>query len=294
MTVLIGTSFAAGIMILVNAVVARRHRVIQQIGNYSGVTSAKSKGLVEYIFEATQTLFTKERFSPWGTNEQIQVTLIHSGSTESVNAFRRQQFLWCVGSEIGFILWLLLKYSGREYPSPLLIVFCILGCWLSSGWVSLEFLRAKAKQRSRTVDLELPTVLDLIAFSAAAGEPIILAMNRVAATCSGELPDLIRTANQNLTAGSTLAQVFRELRTATSSTGLFRSVHAIELAIEHGTPLAEVLRAQAHESRLTYRQNLMKLAGQKETLMMVPVIFLILPMIVFVALFPGLQALHFN
>ena len=63
------------------------------------------------------------------------------------------------------------------------------------------------------------------------------------------------------------------------------------MAIERGTPISEVLRAQAMDSRNHEARKLMTIAGKKETLMMIPVVFLILPMIVIVALYPGLMAL---
>jgi tight adherence protein C len=64
------------------------------------------------------------------------------------------------------------------------------------------------------------------------------------------------------------------------------------MALERGTPLAEVLRAQAHDSRAEAGRMLLILAGKKETAMMIPVVFLILPVIVAVALYPGLVALN--
>jgi tight adherence protein C len=72
---------------------------------------------------------------------------------------------------------------------------------------------------------------------------------------------------------------------------LGRVTHSLELALERGTPLAQVLRAQASDARAHQVRMLLVLAGHKETSMMIPVVFLILPMIVAVALYPGLIAL---
>ena len=56
--------------------------------------------------------------------------------------------------------------------------------------------------------------------------------------------------------------------------------------------MAEVLRAQARDARAESARALLVLAGKKETAMMIPVVFLILPVIVAVALYPGLVALN--
>ena len=60
---------------------------------------------------------------------------------------------------------------------------------------------------------------------------------------------------------------------------------------ERGTPLAEVLRAQAVDVREVSKRALLEAGGRKEISMMVPVVFLILPVTVLFALFPGLVTL---
>ncbi len=64
------------------------------------------------------------------------------------------------------------------------------------------------------------------------------------------------------------------------------------MAVERGTPLAEVLRAQAQDVRETGRRALMESGGRKEVLMMVPVVFLILPVTVVFAVFPSIATLR--
>ena len=64
------------------------------------------------------------------------------------------------------------------------------------------------------------------------------------------------------------------------------------VAVERGTPLADVLRAQAQDVREQGRRALMESGGRKEVLMMVPVVFLILPVTVVFAAFPSLAVLR--
>jgi len=68
-------------------------------------------------------------------------------------------------------------------------------------------------------------------------------------------------------------------------------VHGLVVAIERGTPLAGVLRAQATDVRESAKRALLEAGGQKELQMMVPVVFLILPVTVLFALYPGLLTL---
>ena len=66
------------------------------------------------------------------------------------------------------------------------------------------------------------------------------------------------------------------------------------VAVERGTPLAEVLRAQAQDVREEGRRAVMEEGGKKEIAMMIPVVFLVLPITVLFALFPGFQFFTFR
>jgi tight adherence protein C len=73
-----------------------------------------------------------------------------------------------------------------------------------------------------------------------------------------------------------------------SVSAVTRFVDGIAVAIERGTPLADVLRAQAADAREVRKRSLMEIGGRKEILMLVPVVFLVLPVTVIFALYPGL------
>ncbi|MDQ1738541.1 MAG: tight adherence protein, partial [Pseudonocardiales bacterium] len=70
-----------------------------------------------------------------------------------------------------------------------------------------------------------------------------------------------------------------------------RFLQGLLVAIERGTPLADVLRAQATDVREFSKRSLLEAGGRKELQMMVPVVFLILPVTVLFALYPGLLTL---
>ena len=70
------------------------------------------------------------------------------------------------------------------------------------------------------------------------------------------------------------------------------AVHIMVIAAERGTPLAEVLRAQAQDVREAGRRAVMEAGGRKEIAMMIPVVFLVLPVTVLFAVFPGFAFLR--
>ena len=66
-------------------------------------------------------------------------------------------------------------------------------------------------------------------------------------------------------------------RRATGLPLVARFAEGIAVAVERGTPLADVLHAQAADVREAGRRELIETAARKEVFMMVPVVFLVLP-----------------
>ncbi|MFT4229177.1 MAG: type II secretion system F family protein, partial [Microbacterium sp.] len=73
---------------------------------------------------------------------------------------------------------------------------------------------------------------------------------------------------------------------------LSRSVDHLVAAIERGAPLAHVLQAQAVDAREDAKRALIEQAGRKEILMLLPLVFLVLPLSVIFAVFPGIFMLR--
>jgi tight adherence protein C len=63
-------------------------------------------------------------------------------------------------------------------------------------------------------------------------------------------------------------------------------------ASERGTPIVDLVQLQAESVRAEAGQLLLAAAGRNETKMLIPTVFLILPITVLFAVFPSLQALR--
>ncbi len=73
-----------------------------------------------------------------------------------------------------------------------------------------------------------------------------------------------------------------------------RFAEGIAVAVERGTPLAIVLHAQAADVREAGRRELIEVAARKEVFMMVPVVFLVLPVTILFAFWPGAIGIGFT
>jgi tight adherence protein C len=161
-----------------------------------------------------------------------------------------------------------------------------------AGLLARDYLLARAvARRSALIELELPTIAELLALAVAAGEGPIGALERVVSLSGGELAGELGRALGDARAGATLLVALQGVANRTAVPAVARFTDGLSVAIERGTPLAEVLRAQAVDAREAGRRSLLEAGGKKEIAMLMPVVFLILPITVLFALYPGVVGL---
>jgi tight adherence protein C len=88
-----------------------------------------------------------------------------------------------------------------------------------------------------------------------------------------------------------VASAFDDLAARSGLPVVSRFAQGVAVAVERGTPLADVLHAQAADVREAGRRELIESAARREVLMMVPVVFLVLPVTVLFAFWPGVVGL---
>jgi tight adherence protein C len=71
-----------------------------------------------------------------------------------------------------------------------------------------------------------------------------------------------------------------------------RFAEGLSVAISRGTPLVDVLAAQAADVREASKRALIETGARKEVVMMVPVVFLLLPTTLLFAFYPGVVGLN--
>jgi tight adherence protein C len=92
--------------------------------------------------------------------------------------------------------------------------------------------------------------------------------------------------------GTPVSQALDALALRSGLPVVARFAEGFAVAIERGTPLADVLHAQAADVREASRRALIETGARKEVLMMVPVVFLVLPVTVVFAFWPGVVGLR--
>ncbi len=224
----------------------------------------------------------------------VRRRLERSGSDLTLEAFSAEQLICGIGGLLTGLAVLALSLLAGSSTSP--IVFLLLAAALAVGGVlgRDRWLTRSVRERERRMLAELPTVAELLALAVAAGEGPLGALERLGRTSDGDLAREIGTTLADIRAGAPLVPALERLAARTGLPELSRFVDGLTVAVERGTPLADVLRAQAADVRESGRRELLAAAGRKEISMMVPVVFLILPVAVVFALFPGFFALHLS
>jgi tight adherence protein C len=227
-----------------------------------------------------------------GGAPSVRRRLARSGGHLTLEAFRVEQVLYgAIGLGFGLLLALLAALRGaHRSPVALLVlalVFAVFGVMVRD-----HLLTRQVRRREARMVAEFPTIAEMLALAVGAGESPVSALERVSRIAGGELAVELRRVLADSRAGGTLVSALEALADRTSLPAVIRFVDGMAIAVERGTPLADVLRAQAADAREEGRRALLEAGGRKEIAMLVPVVFFVLPVTVVFALFPGFYGLR--
>jgi len=226
-----------------------------------------------------------------GGDDGIARRLRQAGSAGDVHGFRSRQLTWAiVGIAAGVGAAAVLARSTAA--SGLLLGGIVVLCGAAGLIAPEQLLTRAAKSRQARIATELPTVLEFLTLSLSAGESILDSLRRVARTGTGELAREIGRVVADVNTGMALPAALLRCSSTVALPALTRTIDQLVGALERGTPLADVLRAHAQESRDDAKRQLLEAAGRKEVAMLVPLVFLILPVTIAFAIFPGLLVLQ--
>ena len=223
----------------------------------------------------------------------VQDRLRRAGSSQSLSAFRAEQLLWSLAGVTAMSALTVVGVLQERFSLPVAVALVLvsgLSGFLARDW----WLGEAVKKREKQLVAEFPALAEMMALSVTAGESALAALERICLTSQGELAREFSEILAQTRTGVSLLSALQDFAERTRVPALSRFVVGIAVAIERGTPLAEVLRAQAQDVRDNAKRDLMEVAGKKEIAMLAPVVFFILPLTVIFAVFPGLSLMRLN
>ena len=159
-----------------------------------------------------------------------------------------------------------------------------------SGYNNLSY-KVEGKRSRREIESEFPLVIELFAILLAGNLSPATALDHISKRTVGEFSLLLREAVMGIHQGANFSQALDLLSARIQSPMVRRFCDSLMIAVERGSPLIDVVNRQVEEVRNEERSRLLEAAGKAEIAMMIPVVFLILPISVLFALWPSYFAL---
>ena len=298
---LLGLTAAAGLLLVIARVPhARRLSYADRIAPYLRPAPAPQLPLLPSRRAATApghsrllALVARRLDRLLGGRRALAGRLLAAGDRLTAEQYRASQVAWgAAGALPG--AGALAAGTVTARPSVALAGAALVVAGLAGGVSARDSaLTREIRARDAAMLAELPAVAELLSLAVAAGESPLGALHRVSRVDGGPLRDELRGILADARAGIPLVQALDAFATRTPVAALARFLDGLAVAIERGTPLADVLRAQAADVREAAKRALMEAGGRKEIAMMIPVVFMVLPTVVLFAAYPAFESLTF-
>lgn len=221
------------------------------------------------------------------TNLQDRLIELNRNNKEAYLEFRSSQV--ATSALVGLISALLMSAKGLALI-PSLIVSVVFG--FSSALIIDRNLTKLVMKRRNRMDSEFPALIEMLTLSISAGQTPLNAMATIAKRSDCELAKEFETVTKDVIAGAPFHIALDAMGRRIKSVTIRRFIDALITAVLRGAPIVEVLQRHAYESRTAHRNQIMATAGKAEISMMIPVVFLILPVSMLFALWPSLSNLN--
>ena len=221
--------------------------------------------------------------------DSVQNRLREIGKTspESFFEFRSKQLANSL--LVGAAITLLLIFAGKSPFS----IFLLGSLAAISTYVYVDrSLSKKVNLHKLRVESEFPAVIEMYSLAMSAGETPLAAMERIGKAAAGSMAIEFNKVVALVKSGKPFHVALDAMGRDLDSIAIRRFVDSLIIATLRGAPLIDVLQRHAQEARELQRNRVLGAAAKAEISMMVPVVFLILPISILFALWPSLANLN--
>ena len=292
MTFLVAALAGLGLAVLVGGLpILRRVGLVDRVEPYLGGLHGRPSSLYPASAPGAHPRIVARLAGRVPAHDDLARRLRAAGDDRAPDEFRVEQTVWALGAVCGAAALVVAAAAGgvRLDPTavPAFVLLASVTGWVAPDWVLGRRIGARRAHLSE----DLPAAIDLLVLALMAGESVPAAFARVSGLLHGPLASEIDAVLADVRAGSPVVEALEGLGRRVEEPAVARFVDALCTGIEKGAPLADVLRAQADDGREQRRRRLLEMGGKREVWMLVPVVFLIMPVVVVWALFPGLVSL---
>ena len=153
-------------------------------------------------------------------------------------------------------------------------------------------LTSEVRKNRLLIESEFAPIIEMLTLALSAGETPLAAIDRVSKRSNSRFGLELALVVSQVRLGTPFQDAMDEMGRKLDSVPIRRFVDALVTAMMRGAPLIDVLHRHCAEARQIQRNIVMEKAGKAEISMMIPVVFLILPISVLFALWPSLNHLN--
>lgn len=162
----------------------------------------------------------------------------------------------------------------------------------SRSWYFTKPLQAalfanSKNSRADEVLQQLPDLIELLASALGSGVSYREALNWVIIRASGQMRTELAQLSDALSVGDSISNSLLNYESSQTNPALRELALKLALADQLGTPVIDQLISLATALRAEYLVEFRKLGSKKETRMLLPLVFLVLPVTVLFAVYPS-------
>lgn len=196
-------------------------------------------------------------------------------------------FLLAVVALLGVVVLTILTWQVAREPLMfgLFVAFVLL----------TSHAQGKKREKKRVLELidrELPQFVQALCLLVASGITPVKALDLISKRSNTPLGRELSASVREIAGGKSISESLDRLTLRIPTSGMRRFVTTLLVATERGAPLVPVLVALVRDTQIEQRTRLLRQAGKTEIALMIPVVFLLLPISVLFALFPSILQLQ--
>lgn len=227
--------------------------------------------------------FRKDMEKNKDRNTQLEKDLHMAGISLPVHEFVFLRIMSTAGILfLGFAISLLLSIDAQM--KLLIILFAAIAAILAPRY----FLKSRIKFRRLSIQNQMPNIMDLLSVSIEAGLSFDSALLKVIERFRGPLVDELNQVYREVQMGRPRREALGSLNQRSNVAELQTFASAVVQSEQYGTPMKNVLCAQAQQLRINRRQMAQEKGMKAPIRMMLPMVIFIFPVIFIILLGPTL------
>jgi tight adherence protein C len=212
---------------------------------------------------------------------------LNRGSQAQYEEFRYLQILYTSISAL-----VIFGLSWLSHQSFVATAFLSISIGAASYLCIDRTLTTAVKKQRSAIEAEFPAIVEMLTLAISAGESPLTAFKRIAENSHGYLSVRFRLVIARVHQGTPFHSALDLMGRDVNSPLVRKFIDSMVNAMVRGAPITEVLVRHAQEARDHQRNRVLAAAGKAEISMMIPVVFLILPISILFALWPSLTNLN--